>query len=191
MGCSFHTIDARVAKVYIGHKDPDPSVAGDGIKLLEDAKIDVGYYDKKYNETIAKENANFFEEARQRAKEVDGQEITPDLTLFESELTNFTLNDFSEEAQREMIDKMDLKFKMGSDAYKSYLLKLDLIKSIPKANTTKPTGLGILLLGKQPELKFPQARVKFTIRRSFEDPLSKILMVHWFSFQVRLKNILN
>ena len=28
LGCSFHTIDARIAKVYIGHKDPDPSVAG-------------------------------------------------------------------------------------------------------------------------------------------------------------------
>lgn len=173
MGCSFHTIDARIARVFIGHIDPDPSVAGDGIKLLDDAKIEVGYYDKEYNETIAKENAKFFEEARQRAKEADGKEITPELTPFESELANFTLNDFSEEAQREMIDKMGLKLKMGSEAYKNYLLKLDLIKAKPKSKTAKPTGLGVLLLGKQPELKFPQARVKFTIRRENEDPIIK------------------
>lgn len=32
MGCSLHTIDARIAKVFIGHKDPDPSVAGEGIR---------------------------------------------------------------------------------------------------------------------------------------------------------------
>ncbi|TVR81095.1 MAG: DeoR family transcriptional regulator [Chitinophagaceae bacterium] len=172
-GCSFHTIDARIAKVFIGHKDPDPSVAGDGIKLLEDAKIEVGYYDKKYNEIIAKENEIFFEEARLRAKEADGKEITPALSPFESELSNFTLSDFSEEAQREMIDKMDLKFKMGSDAYNNFLFKLGLIKVKPKAKTAKPTGLGILLLGKQPELQFPQSRVKFTIRRENEDPIIK------------------
>ncbi|MCC5915756.1 MAG: DeoR family transcriptional regulator [Cryomorphaceae bacterium] len=173
MGCSFHTIDARIAKVYIGHKDPDPSVAGEGIKLLEDAKIVVSYYDKMHNETIAQENAKFFEEARKRAKEADGKEFTPELTPFESELANFTLNDFSEEAQREMIDKMGLKFKMGSEAYKNYLLKLDLIKAKPTSKTAKPTGLGVLLLGKQPELKFPQARVKFTIRRENKDPIIK------------------
>lgn len=173
MGCSFHTIDARIAKVYIGHKDPDPSVAGDGIRLLEDAKIAWDFYDKKYNEIIAKENEKFFEEARLRAKEADGKEITPSHAPFETELSNFTINDFSEEAQREMINKMGLKFKMGSDAYNNFLYKLSLIKVKPKAKTAKPTGLGILLLGKQPELQFPQARIKFTIRRNNEDPIIK------------------
>lgn len=173
MGCSFHTIGARIAKVYIGHKDPDPSVAGDGIRLLEEAKIAVDYYDKKFNEIIAEENAKFFEEARHRAKEADGKDIKPSLAPFESELSNFTINDFSEEAQQEMIDKMDLKFKLGSDAYNSFLYKLGLITVKPKANTAKPTGLGLLLLGKQPELQFPQARIKFTIRRENEDPIIK------------------
>lgn len=173
MGCSFHTIDARIAKVYIGHKDPDPSVAGDGIRLLEDAKIDVDYYDKENNEKIASENKIFFEEARHRAKKADGKEITDAPAPFETELSNFTISDFSEEAQREMIDKMDLKFKMGSDAYNSFLYRLSLIKVIPKTKTAKPTGLGILLLGKQPELQFPQARIKFTIRRENEDPIIK------------------
>jgi ATP-dependent DNA helicase RecG len=173
MGCSFHAIDARIGKVFIGHKDPDPSVAGDGVRLLEEAKIEVDYYDKNYNETIAKENDKFFKEARLRAKEADGKEITPALIPFETELSNFTINDFSEEAQREMINKMDLKFKMGSDAYNNFLFKLGLIKVKPRVKTAKPTGLGLLLLGKQPELHFPQARIKFTIRRNNEDPIIK------------------
>jgi ATP-dependent DNA helicase RecG len=173
MGCSFHTIDARISKVFIGHKDPDPSVAGDGIRLLEEAKIIVDYYDKKYNEIIAKENKKFFEEAMLRAKEADGKEITPAPIPFETELSSFTINDFSEEAQQEMIDKMDLKFKLGSDSYNNFLFKLGLIKVNPKVKTAKPTGLGILLLGKQPELLFPQARVKFTIRRDNQDPIIK------------------
>ena len=173
LGCSFHTIDARIALVYIGHKDPDPSVAGDGIKLLEEAKIKVDYYDKEFNEIIAKENAGFFEEARQRAKEADSKDIVPSISPFESELINFEITDFSEEAQREMIEKMNLKFKFGSDAYNSFLYKLGLIKIKEKAKTAKPTGLGLLLLGKDPQIQFPQARVKFTIRRKDQDPIIK------------------
>jgi ATP-dependent DNA helicase RecG len=29
-GCSFRTVNARISKVYIGHMDPDPTVAGIG-----------------------------------------------------------------------------------------------------------------------------------------------------------------
>lgn len=173
MGCSFHTIDARISKVYIGHIDPDPSVAGDGIRLLEGAQVSVHYYDKKFNEIIANENKEFFEEARQRAKEANGKGIIAASTPFETELSNFTIEDFSEEAQREMVVKMGLKFKMGSDLYNRFLHKLSLIKIKSKAKTAKPTGLGILLLGKEPEWEFPQARIKFTIRRQEEDPIIK------------------
>lgn len=173
LGCSFHTIDARISKVYIGHKDPDPTVAGDGIDLLLKANIAWELYDKKYNEIIAKENEKFFEEARARAKAADIKAITPALGPFDDELSSFTINDFSEEAQREMIDKMDLKFKLGSDAYHGFLLKLGLIKVKERTNKAKPTGLGILLLGKEPELLFPQARIKFTIRRKNENPIIK------------------
>jgi len=91
----------------------------------------------------------------------------------ESELSNFNIDDFSEEAQKEMIAKMNLKFRLGSDAYNSFLLKLGLIAEKSKAGSFKPTGLGLLLLGKQPELQFPQARIKFTIRRANEDPIIK------------------
>lgn len=173
MGCSFHTIDARISKVYVGHADPDPTVAGDGIRLLEKAKITVEFYDKQFNEIIAKENAAFFAEANLRAKEAKGNEISPTSSPFESELNNFEISDFSEEAQREMVDKMGLKYKFGSDSFNSFLLKLGLIKVHPKSKTAKPTGLGLLLLGKNPQYQFPQARIKFTIRRENQEPIIK------------------
>jgi ATP-dependent DNA helicase RecG len=173
MGCSFHTIDARIAKVFIGHKDPDPTVAGDGVHLLDKAKIAVDFYDKKYSDIIAKENRQFFKEARQRAKEANNREITPTLIPFQKELSNFEITDFSEDAQRVMIDRMGLKFKMGTDAYNSFLYKLSLIKVKEKTKTAKPTGLGLLLLGKEPQLEFPQARIKFTIRSQSQDPIIK------------------
>jgi ATP-dependent DNA helicase RecG len=157
----------------VGHIDPDPTVAREGIRLMEDAKIEVGYFDKKFNQIIADENQQFFAEARQRALDQNHKEITPSLAPFEKELQNFEITDFSEEAQREMIEKMNLKFKIGSDAYNTFLFKLSLIKVKEKSRTAKPTGLGLLLLGKEPQLHFPQARVKFTIRRENNDPVIK------------------
>lgn len=173
MGCSFHIMDARIAKVFVGHIDPDPTVAREGIRLMEDTKIEVDYFDKKFSQIIAAENKQFFAEARQRALDQSHQDIVPSLAPFETELQNFEITDFSEEAQREMIEKMDLKYKLGSDAYNTFLFKLSLIKIREKSRTAKPTGLGLLLLGKEPQLHFPQARVKFTIRRVNNDPIIK------------------
>ena len=49
-GCYKRCINARLKKVYIGHYDPDPTVARNGARLLEKAKIEIGYYDKQYEE---------------------------------------------------------------------------------------------------------------------------------------------
>jgi hypothetical protein len=49
-----------------------PSVAGDGIRLLREANIEVDYYDKKFNEIIAKETA--IDSARIMV-DVDGEKV--------------------------------------------------------------------------------------------------------------------
>jgi len=172
-GCSFRTINARISNVYVGHLDPDPSVQLAGVRVLKNKGIKVDYYDKDLNQIIAQENEQFFAEARQRAKDEKKKEISAALDPFENELSRFQLTDFSEEAQREMIDKMNLKYKFGSDAYHSFLYKLSLINVNPKTKAARPTGLGLLLLGKEPQIHFPQARLKFTIRRQNHDPIIK------------------
>ncbi|WP_350292486.1 ATP-binding protein [uncultured Croceitalea sp.] len=169
-GCYKRCINARLKKVYIGHYDPDPTVASNGSKLLMNAKIEVGFYDKKYEEIIASENEQFFKEAAKRAEDEITKEIQPAIDPIENELIEFQLHDFSEEAQRTMIDKMGLSYKIGTDAWKGYLSRMKLIKVDEESQTARPTGLGLLLLGQKPEQHFPQARIKFTVWSESEDP---------------------
>lgn len=172
-GCYKRCINARIKKIYIGHFDPDPRVASHGFKLLKKAGIEVGFYNKKYEEIIAKENKQFFEEAVKRAEEEKTEEIQSAIDPIENELIEFQLHDLSEEAQRTMIEKMGLPYKIGTDAWKGYLNRMKLIKVDEENQSARPTGLGLLLLGQHPTQHFPQARIKFTIRSGSDSPKIK------------------
>jgi ATP-dependent DNA helicase RecG len=169
-GCYKRCINARLGKVYIGHYDPDPTVASNGYKLLKKAGIEVEFYDKKYEEIIAEANEQFFNEAAKRAEQEKTKEIQSAIDPIENELIEFQLNDLSEEAQRTMIDKMGSSYKLSSDAWKGYMSRMKLIKVDEESKTARPTGLGLLLLGQQPEQHFPQARIKFTVRSGSDNP---------------------
>ena len=169
-GCYKRCINARIGKVFIGHPDPDPTVASNGYKLLKKAGIEVEFYDKKYEEEIAKANEQFFKEATKRAEEDKTKEIQSAIDPIENELIEFQLQDLSEEAQRTMIDKMGLSYKLGTDAWKGYMSRMKLIKVDEESKTARPTGLGLLLLGQKPEQHFPQARIKFTVRSGSDNP---------------------
>ncbi|WP_157209197.1 ATP-binding protein [Mariniflexile maritimum] len=172
-GCYKRCINARLKKVYIGHYDPDPTVSGNGVRLLENAGIEVGYYDKKYEEQIAKENAKFFKEASKRAEDEKTKEIQSALNPIENELLEFQLDDLSEQAQNEMINRMGLPYRYGTDGFNAYLNRMKLIKVDEETLTARPTGLGLLMLGKSPEDHFPQARIKLTIRKPNAEPIIK------------------
>jgi ATP-dependent DNA helicase RecG len=169
-GCYKRCINARLKKVYIGHYDPDPTVASNGYKLLKKASIEVEFYEKKYEEQIAKANEAFFKEAVKRAEQEKTKEIQSAIDPIENELIEFQLHDLSEEAQRTMIDKMGLSYKLATDGWKGYLSRMKLIKVDGESQTARPTGLGLLLLGQKPEQHFPHARIKFTVRSSNDDP---------------------
>lgn len=156
-GCYKRCINARLKRVVIGHYDPDPTVASNGSKLL-----------KKYGIEV-----DFFKEAAKRAEEQITNEIQSAIDPIENVVVDFQLNDLSEEAQKVLIDKMGLSYKLGSDGFKSYLNKMNLIVTDQETRLARPTGLGLLLLGQKPELKFPQSRIKFTIRKEDSDPIIK------------------
>jgi len=85
----------------------------------------------------------------------------------------YQLDDLSCQAQKYLIDKVGLSFKLGSDSFKSYLNKMGLISIDEKSKTACPTSLGLLLLGHSPEKHFPQAHMKFTVRRTGLVPIIK------------------
>jgi len=141
--------------------------------ILRKNGITVEFYDKKYEKQIAEANRDFFKEATERAKIINENSIVPSINPIEDPNLDFQLEDLSEEAQIDMIQRMNLPYNLGSDSFKSFLAKMKLIHIDNETKIASPTGLGLLLLGKNPEHPFPQSRIKFTIKRKNQDPIIK------------------
>jgi predicted HTH transcriptional regulator len=99
------------------------------------------------------------------------EEFIPEGGPLETALFNFALTDLSDEAQHEMITRMDLSYKLGTASYLAFLNQFGFIRYDGNGHAARPTGLGLLMLGKSPQLHFPQERIKFTIHREKEDPV--------------------
>jgi len=171
--CVERTVNARIKKVYVGIQDPHPSVAGEGIKILNKHKIAFEFFDADLADEIRNANKEFIRYAEEEAKKVLDGEIVESIDPLDNAVQNVTLDDFSIEAQEELINRANLKFKIGSKDFNKYLLQLSLIKTNTKTNITKPTGLGLLLFGKDPQLTFTQARVQFIINQPAADDITE------------------
>lgn len=170
LSCAERIFNARIGKVYIGYIDPDPTVAGEGRDFLKSKNIDIGFFTKDLQEQIYKENKDFFDQAEIRAKEDKKKQFEPPVKPFEQALTQYELDALSEEAQNDMITRMALPYKIGSDGFSKYLSDLSLLVKPSRSKYFKPTGLGLLILGRAPQNTYPQSRIKFTIERENQEP---------------------
>jgi ATP-dependent DNA helicase RecG len=127
-------------------------------------------------------NQEFMEQAKERARLADLNELQPLKNPFETALKNFAITDFSEDALQMYIDKAGIDYKNGSDDFYRLLAKWEFIE-IDDKGQMRPTGWGILLFGKKPTDKYSQARIKFTVKKGegdkpeiedFSDALVKI-----------------
>lgn len=165
LSCSERIVNGRIKKIYIGIQDPDPTVKGKGEDYLRNKNIEVEYFDKDLQNEIIAANEKFMEEATERARIADLEDLQPLRNPFEVGLKNFAYNDFSEDALQLYIEKANIPYKVDSEEFKKLLVKWDFI-DVDKEGYARPTGWGILLFGKKPTDKYSQARIKFTVLES-------------------------
>ncbi|MBL0201324.1 MAG: winged helix-turn-helix transcriptional regulator [Chitinophagaceae bacterium] len=168
LGCAERIVNARIKKAYVGIEDPDPKVKGNGIAYLLDNKIEIDFFDKDLQEEILEANTQFLSEAAERAKLAEQEEIEPAFTELDKSLDNYDLKDFSTDALEKFREKLQLSFPVDSNDFRSVLHKWNFLRIDKKANAVHPTGLGILLFGKNPQIKYPQSLVKFTVKTQNE-----------------------
>ncbi len=191
LSCSERIVNARIAKVYIGHIDPDPSVSGQGRDFLISNNIEIDYFDNDLVDIIYKENKKFFDDAEIRAHEYNPNPILPKQTILTQSLENFDIKDLSEEAQQELIDRLNLSYKIASDGFIKYLTQLGLVYKSENSDTIRPTGMGLLILGRNPQLEFEQSRIKFTVEQSVGDAKIKDIEGPLLLMPDKVENLLN
>ena len=191
LSCAERIVNARIAKVYISHIDPDPSVSGQGRDFLISNDIVIDYFDSDLVDIIYKENKKFFDDAVIRAHEYNPNPILPKPTILTQGLGNFDIKDLSEEAQQDLIDRLNLSSKIASDGFIKYLTQLGLVFKSDDSDTIRPTGTGLLLLGRNPQLEFEQSRIKFTIEQSVGDAKIKDIEGPLLLMPSKVEDLLN
>ncbi|MFK5883057.1 MAG: ATP-binding protein, partial [Candidatus Izemoplasma sp.] len=84
-------------------------------------------------------------------------------------LENYELKDYSTEALEKFKEKLNLSYDIDSKDFRSVLHKWNFLRIDKNSKIAHPTGLGILLFGKNPQIKYPQSLVKFTIKTQNKD----------------------
>lgn len=170
LGCAERIVNARIAKVWIGVEDPDPTVDRKGFKYLEDCGIEVDIFDSDLQPIILAANAEFIEQAKQRAEDAKQPPKEIELTPLEKAAANADLSELSDKALNFYLNKAGYNFTAGSDELIKLLVRKQLVEFDPASKTNIPTGLAILLFGNKPRDRYPQAVLKAEARFGNKEP---------------------
>ena len=155
LSCAERIVNARIKEVWVGIEDPDPKVDRKGIKFLQNHYITVNMFEPDLQKIIRDFNKTFIEQAEKRAKEVQEEKAPVILANIEQKVTSASLNDFSESALLKFLSRANIPYQIDSDELNQVLLQLGVL-----TENGSPTGIGLLLFGSKPQLKYPQAVVK-------------------------------
>lgn len=168
LGCAERIVNARISKVYIGIEDPDPTVCRKGIKHLMDNGVDVEMYPRDLQAEIEECNKEFLTAAYERARLAEEDDEPREVVLSRTEhaVEKAELNDLAEDKIASFMNKAqlgDYHTREGLRAI-SQLGLLDATMNEKGELVYAPTGLGLLLFGKNPQLVYPHAVIKATYK---------------------------
>jgi len=159
--CAKRIVSRRIAKVWVGIEDPDPLVDGKGIQYLQDHGVTVEIFDRDLQESIRQANIDFIKGAEERASSLEIKPNQENMSKLEMPVVAARLDDLSAEEINEFIDNVEeFKFVYGSEEFYSVFSQLKYLAR--NEAIIHPTGLGILLFGKNPQVFFPHAVIRAT-----------------------------
>lgn len=191
LSCAERITNARIKEVWIGIEDPDPTVAGKGFKHLKDNNIKIHMFPSDLQKEIREVNNQFIKEAEERAKHVKEEK---EIVLSEKERieSNAVLDDLSKVSIQEFISSADLGVNLGTDKFNRIFAQLGFLKLENKKY--HPTGIGLLLFGKRPQLTYPNAMIRATYKtkgkgeepQNFEGPITSLSAqaIKWYEDKI-------
>lgn len=162
LSCAERITNARIAKVFYGIEDPDPTVSGKGCAHLKEHDVKVALFDRDLQDAIRECNADFLAAANERsllAKDESKKMKVAEGTL-DAPVKNCTLESLDAELVQDFLDKAGWAVKYGEKDGMQLLAQFGILVSTKSGYV--PSGTGVLLFGKHPEASFPNAIIKAT-----------------------------
>ena len=163
LACAERIVNARIAEVWVGIEDPDPTVDRQGIRYLEDNGVKVHLFDLDLQEQIRAANKEFIAQALKRAAEAkDGKAARPSaLSQWDEVLVGVTVADLASDALARYRERIKIPDKRVSAEFLLRLVRQGLLGR--RGSKLVPTGFGFLLFGKAPREVLHHAGLNATI----------------------------
>lgn len=163
MACAERIVNARIAEVWVGIEDPDPTVDRQGIRYLQESRVKVHLFDLDLQEQIRQANKDFIAQALQRASEAKrsrGARPAP-LSQWDKALAGVDLGDLASDALSRYRERVNIPDRTISDGFLQRLERQGLLRR--RGAKLVPTGFGLLLFGKAPREVLHHAGLNATI----------------------------
>lgn len=178
ISCSERIVNARIAKVWFGEEDLALKDDLGGVATLKKGHIEVEQFDSDLVKEIKRINKPFDDWALwKRNHRIEEEANAPGLLY--QQAPNSNIESLSDEALKLYHERAGLTMEYKSAEFFQELLECDLLEKSRVADQLVPTGNSILLFGKSPRNKYPQACVKAKVYygtgesdvQSFDDAL--------------------
>lgn len=163
LACAERIVNARIAEVWVGIEDPDPTVDRQGIRYLEQNGVKVHLFDLDLQEQIRKANKEFIAQALKRAAEAkDGKPGKPSpLSQWDAALAGVSVADLASDALARYRERTKIPDKTNTAGFLQRLERQGLLRR--RGSKLVPTGFGLLLFGKAPREVLHHAGLNATI----------------------------
>ena len=178
VSCAERITNARISEVWFGIEDKNPTVDHGGIDHLVESGVKVHQFSPEFHKEIEDINKEFMKWANMKNDEAKAKLSKPQDYL-DDRATATNINSLSDDALLKFITDSKRDYDPKSEEFLQELKEMDLLEYNEKSKTYLPTGNAILLFGKSPRNKFPQAGVKAKVdygdgktgAQTFDDPL--------------------
>ena len=159
VSCSERIVNARISEVWFGIEDKNPTVNHGGIDHMKEYGLKVHQFAPEFHKEIENANKEFMKWANMKNSEANSKKVKPqDYLDIQAAATN--LNSLSTIALNKFITESKRNYNPESEEFLQELKEMKLLVFDKNSNAYLPTGNAILLFGKKPRNKFPQAAIK-------------------------------
>jgi ATP-dependent DNA helicase RecG len=156
--CAERIANARIEKVWYGVQELNPKAKG-GKEYLVKMNVEVDSFDSDLHHKIIDFNKKFNDWVDDERKKEDIA-ASVNTGFLQQAVKNADISSLSEEALQLYINNTKKTYTYNSDELRNDLIEKNLLEIDEKTKVVRPTGNCILLFGKSPRDKFPQAAVK-------------------------------
>lgn len=168
-GCSTHITKARISRVYIGMRDPNPKVENEGVKFLIENGVKVIDFPAHLEAEIRKSNALFIREKELEQMQLNGEEKQKPKSYLQKTVSTLTINQFDKKVVKQFLQFSGASFIYPSEEFNQWALSFEIANNDSKGQF-HPTRLGMILFGKDVENIYPHTIFKVEINYGQGEP---------------------